>query len=168
MQTLPDSWVDALFARLSVRYGAKWLRMWEGIDLDAVKADWATELGGFSDRSGAIKYALDNLPAEFPPTAAQFKAIAVRVPYYVPPALPEPKADPKIVAQALSALTLGTSGNPKAWAYRLQEREKQGERLTQCQRGAWREALANVDDSLIAGDFSPVAQTALPPAMRAV
>jgi len=48
MSSLPEAWVDSLFARLAARYGAAWLRMWDGIPLDAVKADWAAELAGFA------------------------------------------------------------------------------------------------------------------------
>lgn len=90
---LPDSWVEALFARLSVRYGAAWLRQWEGIDMAAVKADWAEQLGGAS--SGAIKHALECLPVDRPPTVGQFQALCRNAPTYAPPALPAPKLSPE-------------------------------------------------------------------------
>lgn len=32
-------------------------------------------------------------------------------------------------------------GGPKAWAYRLREREQQGDRLSGAQRAMWREAI---------------------------
>ena len=97
---LPDDWVDALFARLSVRYGAAWLRQWDGVDIGAVKQDWARELGGAS--SGAIKHALDCLPIDKPPTVGQFAALCRNAPQYAPPALPAPKLSPERSA-ALSA-----------------------------------------------------------------
>jgi hypothetical protein len=45
---LPSEWVDRLFSRIAVRYGADWLRMWEGLDMAAVKADWAETLAGLA------------------------------------------------------------------------------------------------------------------------
>ena len=31
--------IDAIFAKLAVRYGATWLRQWEGVDMNLVKSD---------------------------------------------------------------------------------------------------------------------------------
>lgn len=89
---LPDSWVEALFARLAVRYGAAWMRQWEGVDIAAVKADWAEQLSGAT--SGAIKHALDCLPIDRPPTVGQFLALCRNAPQYAPPALPAPQLSP--------------------------------------------------------------------------
>lgn len=72
---LPDSWVDALFAKLSVRYGAAFMRQWPDADLSVVKADWAEVLGGFQNRPDAIRYGLDHLNPDKPPTALQFRAL---------------------------------------------------------------------------------------------
>lgn len=97
---LPSSWVDSLFARLSVRYGAAWLRMWEGIDIAAVKADWAKELGEFATTPDAIAYGLDHLPTERPPNVSQFRVLcrqAVIRPVYqalpAPDVIDKPKVD---------------------------------------------------------------------------
>lgn len=81
--------VDSLFARMLVRYGAGWTRMWEGIAIDAVKADWADQLGRMPEY--AILYALDYLPIDRPPTAAAFRAICQRAPVPSRPLLAEPK-----------------------------------------------------------------------------
>jgi hypothetical protein len=70
---LPDSWLDHLFGRLAVRYGDAWLRKWDGVQMSAVRADWAQVLDGVN--GDAIAYGLQYLPAEYPPTAAAFKAL---------------------------------------------------------------------------------------------
>ena len=35
--SLDSRWIDAIHTRLMVRYGAKWLNMWAGIDPEMVK-----------------------------------------------------------------------------------------------------------------------------------
>lgn len=125
---LKSAWVDRIHARILVRYGAAWLRMWEGIDQEAVKADWAEELDGLS--ADSLAYALDHLPPDRPPTVAQFKAIALaRVPAAAP-ALPAPKADPARVAQIVSSIARPAGyRHPKQWARDLLDRQKSGERI---------------------------------------
>jgi hypothetical protein len=73
---LHTSWIDRIFARLSVRYGSAFLRKYEGIDADAVKQDWAFVLADYKDRPEPLVYALNNLPDAHPPTATEFRAIA--------------------------------------------------------------------------------------------
>lgn len=143
--TLPHDWVDSLFARLQVRYGAGWNRMWEGIDIAIVKADWAEELGGFSVNPDAIKRALGNLPADWPPTVAQFKALCIGSPgdvYEKPKRLEAPSADPKVI-EAVKAIARGPRSDvdPKAWAWRLKAREESGDRIPPSHKAMWREAL---------------------------
>jgi hypothetical protein len=70
---LPDSLLDPLFGKLAIRYGDAWFRKWDGIPMNAVRADWAEVLDGFG--AASIHYGLTNLPADFPPTAAAFKAL---------------------------------------------------------------------------------------------
>lgn len=71
--SMPESWVDELWARLTLRYGASFLRQYAELDLKAVKADWAQVLSGFN--RAAIRYGLDHLPADKAPNALQFRAI---------------------------------------------------------------------------------------------
>jgi hypothetical protein len=59
--------------RLMVRYGSAWLSKWAGVNQALIQADWADELDGMS--SDAIKAALANLPADFPPTATMFRKL---------------------------------------------------------------------------------------------
>ncbi len=145
MTRLPSKWIDSLFTRLSVRYGQQWQAKWTGIDPELVKDDWAAELGCFSEKPAAIAYGLDNLPADFPPTVAQFKAICIGRPEPSLPALPAPKTDPARVAAAIQrAANAQRMQDPKAWAHRLRVREQQLDRLTPAQRTMWRAAIGNV------------------------
>jgi hypothetical protein len=91
MQPLPADWVDALFARLAVRYGSAWTAQWAGYDIAAVKADWAMELGNYAERADAIKHALNHLPDDRPPTVGQFRRLCRNAPDYFSLALPAPK-----------------------------------------------------------------------------
>jgi hypothetical protein len=100
---LPNSWVDELFSRLAVSYGTAFLRQYEGIDLAAVRADWASKLHGLEQRPEAIKHALECLP-DRPINALQFRDLCRCAPVYAVPQLAAPRADPAIVAQALAAV----------------------------------------------------------------
>ncbi len=150
---LPDSWVDALFSRLQVRYGAAWVRMWEGVDPIAVKADWAAELAGFSGNPDALKHALEHLPVDRPPTVLQFKALCIS---HQPSGVPierwiaADKASPEVVAAVVGAVRQARDSDPKAWAHRLRIREQNCDRLSKVQRDMWRAAL----------DVKPVAEDA--------
>lgn len=101
---LRSDWVDALFARLTVRYGAAFARQWPDADLAVVKADWADVLDGVSGAS--IGYALRYLPAERPPNAMQFRDQCRRAP---PPDVAQiaderPPADPEKVAAIVAGI----------------------------------------------------------------
>ena len=143
MSSLPEAWVDSLFARLAARYGAAWLRMWDGIPLDAVKADWAAELAGFAKAPQAIAHGLEHLPPDRPPTVGQFRQLCIGAPRYADKQLPAPKADPTRVAQVVAAINRNTASDPQAWARQLRDREVRGERLTAGQRAMWRSALGH-------------------------
>jgi hypothetical protein len=91
---LPDSWVEKIFMKLTVAYGRDFLSRWEGLDLDLVKADWAHELDGYVNHPNALAYALENLPADKPPTAKQFRAICNTCPLPRLEALPAPVGSP--------------------------------------------------------------------------
>ena len=100
----PSNWLDSLFARLSVRYGAAWMRQWDGVDIAAVKADWAEELSGFETRPEAIRHAIQHLPIDRPPTVGQFVALCRSAPVMAPPALPAPKLSDEMKARIGSKL----------------------------------------------------------------
>ena len=101
--SLPDVWIDSLFARLAVRYGSAWAAKWEGLDMAAVRADWAAELSGCANRPEAIKHALNHLPPDRPPNVSQFLLLCRRVPDTLPPllAMPEPTSEEKAKVRTL-------------------------------------------------------------------
>lgn len=104
--TAPSVWVERLFFRLQVRYGQEWNRMWEGIEPDAVKADWEETLRDvFTRKASAITFALEHLP-ERVPTADVFLKLCWQAPSTVParPAAPTEPGDPKRIEAALSKM----------------------------------------------------------------
>lgn len=88
---LPPAWVDRIFARLDGVYGGefagKFSRVVGGRDegIEAAKAAWAEELGGYADSPEAIAFALDvrNLP-ERAPNLVQFLGICKTAPRKTP------------------------------------------------------------------------------------
>lgn len=129
--------VELVLARLEVRYGVLWARMWEHVPPEAVKADWMQEIGSMP--AYAVHYALRYLPADRPPNATAFKAICVRAPAPNTPRLSAPRSQrPGAVADWKPCF----GADPLAGARSLREREQRGERLTQFQKGFWRTALA--------------------------
>ena len=101
---LQSSWIEHLFGRLTMRYGAAFLRQWQDADPVLVREDWANVLDGTGGES--ISYALDNLPSERPLNAMQFRDLCRRWPGPKLAALAAPaeQADPKRVAAALQAM----------------------------------------------------------------
>ncbi len=138
---LPASWVDRIFAKLALAYGAEVARKWEGLNMDDVKSDWAQELGGLSGES--IAHALQHLPPDRPLTAMAFRALSLGAPLPKVAKLPAPVADPAVMRKALGSIERAPGFDPKSWAHRLKAREERGDRLTQFQRQEWREALAD-------------------------
>ena len=143
-------WIDKIFTRLAVRYLDDWTRKMDGLDPDIIKTDWAHELAPFDGNPDAIKWALDNLPSDRPPTVGQFRDLCKNRPAPQPVALPAPPRDPArvaaLVAQALAAKPAPPDKKVNVhleWARRLRKRDFLGERLTIHQRQAWREALKN-------------------------
>ena len=91
---LPAAWIDALFTRLTTRYGTAFQRTYADMDIAVIKADWAIALNRIPGE--AIKGALENLPDK-PPHAGQFRKLCLDAmpsdarTVYV--ALPAPKVD---------------------------------------------------------------------------
>ena len=96
--------VDRVWTRMLVRYGAQWLRMWEGIDEALAKADWRRELACYATNLHAIRFALDNLPADFPPNVSQFRAICNRRPDRPQARLAAPAVNRELAAAAREVL----------------------------------------------------------------
>lgn len=145
--SLPAPWVDRIFDKLTMTYGQSFLRRWQDIDLNAVKSDWAHELAGFAQHPRAIAWALQNLPANTPPTVLEFRATARKAPAEDVPRLDAPKADPERVARELQKLapirtarTFTTDG--RDWARRLLAGVAAGDRRSPAVVKMARDALA--------------------------
>lgn len=151
--SLPEAWVERIFATMRATYGAAFDRQWEcppGVDPadhgQQLKAHWGRELARYQQSPDAIRYGLENLPPH-PPNLVEFRSSCNRRPDQAQLSLPPVKADPARVAQALSRMRAGIKAeNPKAWAWRLRDRENAGERLTIAQRDMWRAALKSEID----------------------
>jgi hypothetical protein len=133
--SLPTPWVDRIFDKLTLVYGQAFLRRWQDIDINAVKSDWAHELSGFAQHPRAIAYALENLPADKPPTVLEFRNMARRVPAAEVPRLESPKADPERIAAELRKLAPIRQGRPDnidrlAWAKAIVERSQAGGKVS--------------------------------------
>lgn len=139
---LPENWIDALFARLTGLYGNRFTNMWANIDASLVRKTWALELAGVQPES--IKYALDHLPDEFPPTALQFKKICFMRPEQAPALTNSAPAHPEIRKAVISGLSEHKRGGMKDWAYALKARHEAGENLNGNQVRCYRAALESV------------------------
>ena len=125
--------IDAIFAKLAVRYGAVWLRQWDGLDMNLVKSDWGSELSGFDGNLEPLRYALRTLP-ERCPNVAQFRALANSCPLPEFKQLPAPKADERVVAEQIAKQTglkqaLAPAADPKDWARRILARSEAGDKI---------------------------------------
>ena len=141
--SLPIAWVDKIFHKLILNYGRDFLGRWEGVPIEDVKADWAHELRGYQQNPSAIAYGLEHSLGGKPPTVQEFKAICNKRPDSTI-ALPSPPANPERVAAELKKMEQGKAASRvdmKAWAYRLQSRDKAGESLNMNQRRCYRAAL---------------------------
>ena len=133
--SLPIEWVEKIFMKLTLIYGRDFVSRWEGIKLTDVKTDWAHELSGFQEHHQAIAYALQNMPPSKPPTVLEFKAIARRAPLPELKQLAEPKADPERLAAEFAKLSKAHKESvprkdPKAWAHRILEKARTGQKVS--------------------------------------
>lgn len=124
--------IDAIFAKLAVRYGAAWMRQWDGLDMNLVKSDWGSELAGFAGNLEPLRFALRNLP-ERCPNVAEFRALANRCPLPEFKRLDAPKADERVVAEQIARQTglkqAMAASDPKDWARRILARHDAGDRI---------------------------------------
>lgn len=134
--SLPASWVDRIFTRLTLVFGRDFMARYDGLEIADVKAEWAGDLAGFQQAPGAIKFALENLPSDRPPTSLQFRDLCRRAPQYAPKALPAPPVDPEMARVVKSALKPAQGKGDREWAVKLRQRIADGYRPTLFQRGA--------------------------------
>lgn len=146
--SLPSAWVEKIFTKCALVYGRAFLDRWAGLDLDAVKADWAHELAGFERHPKAIAWALQNLPAEKPPTALEFRKLGYATPKEDAPQIAYQPADLARVALELEKLA-SVRDAPKCgmrdWAVRLKEKDATNPKsVTQTVRKMYRQALGEI------------------------
>jgi hypothetical protein len=163
--SLQLAWIDRIHARILVRYGAAWIRMWDGVEPEAVKADWAQVLAGLSPES--IAHALDNLPPDRPPTALQFRDLCRSAPSKAPALTYErPKPNPERLAEVLARLDRKADPARETLA-RLRALRDAGT-LSAAQRAFLQQAEAGMHAPSVEqiGDFVPINPAVLPPGMR--
>lgn len=76
----PDDGLDYLFAYMGAVYGSRFLKNWEGTNLDLVRQVWKKELGPYLKSKEILDFALSHLPADFPPSAIGFKELCKKSP----------------------------------------------------------------------------------------
>ncbi len=142
-----DGLVGMIFTKLQVRYGAAWLRQWEGLDMPMVKSDWKHELAGFERNPTPLLHALTILP-ERVPNVKQFRDLANQAPLPVAPRLARPAANQAVVARSKAklasikeAMAEGAADPLRPWLA-LKARHEAGERLTPFQIDGYRQVLA--------------------------
>jgi hypothetical protein len=116
---LPASWVDRIFEKLTLTYGQRFTGMWQGVDMADVKADWALELAGFDEKPHCIRFALQNLPEQYPTNALEFRAIARRAPAPQFDALPPPPANPGRMRAILAAVNRASASDSRSAAQKF-------------------------------------------------
>jgi hypothetical protein len=130
--SLPLVWVDRIFGKLMLTYGAAWTQKWRDVDPLALKEDWARELDGFDQHPEAIRHALENLPAS-PPNVLEFRAIARRAPMPKIPRLEAPTASRERVAAEIAKLAPARAAqrcDQRDWARRIVAKKKSGESVS--------------------------------------
>jgi len=138
--------VELIFTKLAVRYGAEWLRQWDGVDMALVKDDWEEELSGFAGNLEPLRYALRNLPAKCP-NVAQFRTLANACPPADVPRLEAPRASERVVAEEIAKQTglkraiAHNENRSKDWARAIVSRAAAGERITPYSLRSARQAL---------------------------
>lgn len=161
----PVEVIEKLFGFIVTRFGDQFLRRYDGLDLNAVKADWAMQLNGLT--RAQLNFGRLNLPQDFPPNAAQFRVICIRCPEEtrrLPMERPEPDLDRlEREFRRLGELAAQTKKDPKGWARRLKAMDERGERLTIQQRNAYKRALLYDDGLALTGNYTPIDPKCLPP-----
>lgn len=65
--------LDYIFAYMGAVYGAAFSRHWDGSDPTTVRAVWEEIVGLYLTNKTIMDYALENLPADFSPSAIAFR-----------------------------------------------------------------------------------------------
>lgn len=128
--SLPASWVDRIFDKLTITYGRDFTGRYEGLDINAVKSDWGHELAAFFTHPSAIAHALSNLPDRVP-SVIEFKKIARTAPAPEVPQVEHSAAGKERIAEELAKLAPIVKAryapvDSMDWARRIVERSLHG------------------------------------------
>lgn len=129
---LPEAWIDRLFERFSLMYGADWSAKWAGIPLEKVKASWAEDLAFASGEQVRKALAHCRTNNKFPPSCPEFaglcKAFAPSPGGFLS-ALPAPRGgeiNPRVMTEIAKFLEAGRERDPKDWARQILSEAKDG------------------------------------------
>ena len=159
--SLPDRWVQSLWVEMAANYPGQWQRQFPvppcppGVDaathahdhIAGIQAVWAKRLGHLQSNPAALRYALDHLPAQHPPTLPEFVALCNRRPDRPAPALEAPRPDPQRVQQVLDGLGRKPSSRDTLQTLRelaasdAKDGTYRGKPVTLAQRRTYRQAL---------------------------
>jgi hypothetical protein len=166
---LPASWVDALLNRLTVRYGAAFMRHYTSanVSFDDLRADWAQVLGTCT--AGQIAFGLASLDPDRAPNAAQFRALCKAMPGVDLPALPAPNPSGlRRMAEVLAPLKRNGITFEELLAHHRGRRDR-GEPMSPAQRD-WLKAaeakVGGVERDQVLNQCNPIPDSLLPPGMR--
>lgn len=167
---LQASWLDHVFAKLTVRYGAAFIRQWADADPEYIKADWAEVLAGMPGY--ALSYGLRYLPND-PPNAIQFRNLCrlAPTPNEAPQlAAPKEPVDPEVMRrirtrlQQLRRQLTEQPARPSCLDVLLQ-RQAAGEQLSAGQLG-YIEACMAVQSDVSKGLFDVGTFRPIPPGVQ--
>lgn len=128
--SMPATWTEKIFMKLTLIYGRDFTARWEGMNICDIKTDWSHELSGYENRPKAIAWALQNLPAGKPPTVLEFRKLCNTLPQEATVFLDAPKADPVRVAAVLAKLSDAPAKvDGKEWARRKLAAHAAGDRV---------------------------------------
>ncbi len=124
--------IEALFHRLTLRYGRPFLARWEAVPVDEVKADWQRELASYAERPETIEYALALVDPAEPPTAAQFRDLCSTAPAPAFRAQPQAKQAQRAAEVRRKCLrpVMPRIGQDVKWAADMVQRAQAGERVS--------------------------------------
>jgi len=97
---MPNTWIEAIHAKLHLRYPQQWSTAIEGLDEDALITEWQNVLTGLTGLQ--VKYGLDMWTGDFPPNVQQFRKLCKAAPEQPP----QPANNPRLEQKPVSAETV--------------------------------------------------------------
>lgn len=146
---LPPDVLDDVLRRLVATYGRRFWAQYEGVEVSDVRAVWARELAGYTDRPESLRFAFENLP-EAPPNAIEFRNLCRRAPAPPVPALPAPVVDPAVVRNAIAQANAILAQMPPSktdWVEGVAKRLAAGEPVSYFVRHAVKDMAAPSQES---------------------